>query len=147
MPSVREMMTTNVETATLKDNMYEVAVKMKERNVGAIPIVDGKRPIGIITDRDIVIRGTAERKPGSTAVEEIMTKDPVTISPTASAEEASEMMAERQIRRLIVVENGEMVGILAMKDLTDQSSTLPFAHEAIAEISETRAEHQSEMRH
>lgn len=146
MPKVKDIMTRNVEVATLQDNMYEVAVKMKERNVGAIPIVEGKKPIGIITDRDIVLRGTAAKKPGSTPVEEIMTKSPITISQAASVEEAGEMMAENQIRRLIVTDDGEMVGILAMKDLTDQRSTLPLAHEAIQEISETRGEHQAELR-
>ena len=61
--------------------MYEVAVKMKELNVGAIPIVDEYNLVGMITDRDIAIRGVAEKRPGSTKVENIMSKNLVTITP------------------------------------------------------------------
>lgn len=61
MQKIKEIMSNEVECCTLLDNVYEVAVKMKEWNVGAIPIVDGERLVGMITDRDLVIRGIAEK--------------------------------------------------------------------------------------
>lgn len=61
MKLVRDIMTDNVESCSLLDNMYEVAVKMKELNVGAIPIIDEDKLVGMITDRDIAIRGVAEK--------------------------------------------------------------------------------------
>lgn len=76
MRKVSEIMTTNVVTVTPRDNVYEVAVKMKEHDTGFIPVVevDGDRLLGVITDRDLVVRGIAEKHPGSTAVEVVMTK-------------------------------------------------------------------------
>jgi len=67
---VREVMTDNIESCTLVDNVFEVAVKMKELNVGAIPILDQDKLVGMITGRDIVVRGVAEKHPGSTKVED-----------------------------------------------------------------------------
>ena len=61
MKKVKDLMTHEVETCSLLDNVYEVAVKMKQYDVGAIPVVDGERLVGIITDRDLVVRGYAEK--------------------------------------------------------------------------------------
>ena len=77
---IKDIMSKDIECCSLLDNMYEVAVKMKELNVGAIPIVDEKRLVGMITDRDIVIRGVAEKNPGSTKVEKIMSDQLVTVT-------------------------------------------------------------------
>ena len=100
MEKIRDIMTDEVECCTLLDNIFEVAVKMKELNVGAIPIVDKEKLVGMITDRDIVIRGVAEKHPGSTKVEDIMSKEMVTVSPETSSREAAKLMADHQIRRL-----------------------------------------------
>src|SRR4051795_3730869 len=106
---IRDIMTDNVECCSLLDNVFEVAVKMKELNVGAIPIVDQDKLVGMITDRDIVVRGVAEKHPGSTKVEDIMSSELITISPDATSQEAVRLMSEHQIRRLPVVENGELI--------------------------------------
>lgn len=145
MNNIRDIMTTDVKTVTLLDNMYEVAVLMKTHNIGAVPVVDGNKAIGIITDRDCVIRGLAERKSGSTAVEEIMTKDIISVSPDTSVEDAANRMAEKQIRRLLVVDGGNLVGIVAMKDLASHSSTSQMANQAFQEISESKSEHMKEL--
>lgn len=129
-------MTDNVECCTLLDNVFEVAVKMKELNVGAIPIVDQDKLVGMITDRDIVIRGVAEKHPGSTKVEDIMSSKLITISPDASTKEAAKLMAEHQIRRLPVVEGGELVGIVALGDFAIRELTDDQAKIALSEISE-----------
>src|SRR3954470_4994652 len=104
MEKIRDIMTEEIECCTLLDNIFEVAVKMKELNVGAIPIVDQEKLVGMITDRDIVIRGVAEKHPGSSKVEDIMSNNLITISPDATSREAAKLMAEHQIRRLPVVE-------------------------------------------
>ncbi|MGG3955943.1 CBS domain-containing protein [Bhargavaea massiliensis] len=136
MTKVKEMMTTEVECCTPLDNMYEAAVKMRDYNVGAIPIVDGNRLVGIVTDRDLVIRGIAEKKPGSTAVTEVMSKQLVTISPDASVAEAARLMAKHQIRRLPVVEGDTLVGMVSLGDLATHTASDEQAGEALTEISQ-----------
>jgi len=136
MEKIRDIMTDDVECCTLLDNMFEVAVKMKELNVGVIPIVDQEKLIGMITDRDIVIRGVAEKHPGSTKVEDIMSKEMVTVSPETSSTEAAKLMAEHQVRRLPVVENGKLIGIVSLGDFAIRELTDDQAKVALTEISE-----------
>lgn len=137
MEKIRDIMTDRVECCTLLDNMFEVAVKMKNQNVGAIPIVDQERLVGMITDRDIVIRGVAEKNPGSTKVEDIMSSELITISPDASTREAAELMADHQIRRIPVVEGDKLVGIVSLGDFAIRELTDDQAKQALSEISES----------
>lgn len=136
MTQIRDIMTTDVETCSLKDNVYEVAVKMKEEDVGVIPIVENDRLVGLITDRDIVLRCIAEKNPPSSKVEEIMSSTLVTVAPETTTQEAARMMAEQQIRRLPVVEEGRLVGIVALGDLAVRDLTDDQAKAALSEISE-----------
>lgn len=136
MKTVRDIMSTNVEYCTPQDNAYEVASKMKDLNVGAIPIVENGQLIGMITDRDLVVRGIAEKRSGSNAVTNLMTDELVTISPSATVEEAARLMAEKQIRRLPVVENGQLVGIVSLGDLAIEEESDQKAGYALSEISE-----------
>jgi CBS domain-containing protein len=136
MEKIRDIMTDQVECCTLLDNVFEVAVKMKELNVGAIPIVDKGKLVGMITDRDIVVRGVAEKHPGSTKVEDIMSDKLITISADASTKEAANLMAEHQIRRLPVVEGDKLVGIVSLGDFAIRKMTDDQAKEALSEISE-----------
>src|SRR3982750_1044301 len=100
MGKVKDMMSKDIECCSLLDNVFEVAVKMKELNVGSIPIVDEERLVGMITDRDIVIRGVAEKNPGSTKVEKIMSDQLVTVTSDTTTQAAAKLMAQHQIRRL-----------------------------------------------
>lgn len=135
--TLREIMTKDIATVTLKDNVYEVACKMRDWNVGVIPVVDEKNDvIGIITDRDIVIRGLAEKHEGSTATEVVMTKDIVLGQPEMTVDEAAKIMAQHQIRRLPVVENGKLVGIVALADMAVRQVHHDEASEALQQISE-----------
>jgi CBS domain-containing protein len=136
MQTVRDVMTTNVEACTTLDNVYEVAAKMKELNVGAIPIIENGQIMGMITDRDLVIRGIAERKPNSQKVTDVMSEHLVTVSPDMSIEEASQLMAKHQVRRLPVVQNGQLVGIVALGDLAVNKYSDEKAGAALTEISE-----------
>lgn len=137
METIREIMTNDVESCSLLDNVYEVAVKMKELNVGAIPIVDQGKLVGMITDRDIVIRGIAEKRPASSKVESVMSKQLISISPEESTNEAARIMAEHQIRRLPVVEKGKLVGIVSLGDFAIRKLTDDQAKSALTEISES----------
>jgi CBS domain-containing protein len=136
METIREVMTDDIECCTLLDNVYEVATKMRDWNVGAIPIVDGEKLVGMITDRDIVVRGVAEKHPGSTKVEDIMTDHLITVTPDTTTKEAARLMAENQVRRLPVVEGERLVGIVALGDLAVRDLSDDQAGQALSEISE-----------
>lgn len=135
--TLREIMTKDIATVTLKDNVYEVACKMRDWNVGVIPVVNEKNDvIGVITDRDIVIRGLAEKHEGSTATEVVMTSDIVLGQPGMTVDEAAKIMAQHQIRRLPVVEKGKLVGIVALADMAIRQVHHDEASDALQEISE-----------
>lgn len=143
MKQVRDLMTTDCKTVTLKDNIYEIAVIMSEHDVGFVPVVDEydeTKLIGAVTDRDLVIRGYAAKRPGSSPVKDVMSESIVTLSPTQDAEEAADIMARHQIRRLPVVENGKLIGILSLGDLVLGSTTQRDAGLALHEISEQNHE-------
>lgn len=141
MEKVRDIMTDDIECCSLLDNMYEVAVKMKELDVGAIPIVDEEKIVGMITDRDIVVRGTAEKRPGSTKVEKIMSDKLITCTEDMTTKEAAKIMAKHQIRRLPVVEGDKLVGIVSLGDFAIHELTDLQAGEALSEISEQNIQH------
>lgn len=134
--TIRDLMTKNVVTVTLQDNVHEIAVKMRDHNIGFIPVVDGGRAIGCVTDRDLVIRGYAEKRPGSAEVAAVMTSPCVKVSPDITPEEAAGIMASRQIRRLVVEEDGRLVGVVAIGDLAVRDDLRRESGEALGEISE-----------
>jgi CBS domain-containing protein len=136
MGKIRDLMTDDVECCSLLDNMYEVAVKMKDLNVGAIPIVDEEKLVGMITDRDIAVRGVAEKNPGSTKVEKIMSSKLVTATEEMTTQEAARLMSQYQIRRLPVVEGERLIGIVSLGDFAIHDLTDEQAGEALSDISE-----------
>ncbi|PFE06508.1 CBS domain-containing protein [Bacillus cereus] len=136
MTTVREFMSTDIVQCTPLDNVYEAAVKMKEEDIGMIPVVENNQVVGLVTDRDLVVRGIAEKHPGSNKITNIMTTGIVSVSPDDSIEKATELMAQHQIRRLPVVENGELVGMLALGDLAIAEKADDQAGVALSEISE-----------
>ena len=143
MEKINDIMTGHVESCSLLDNVYEVAVKMKELNVGAIPIVDNEKLVGMITDRDIVLRCVAEKHPASSKVEDIMSSHLVTVTRDTESREAARLMAEHQIRRLPVVEGDKLVGIVSLGDFAVRHLTDDQAGEALTDISK----HESEAHH
>lgn len=136
MKKIKDIMSTDCVTVTRNDNLYEIALKMKQNDIGFIPVVEGKKLIGVVTDRDLVIRGYAEKHSGSTAVEEVISKQLTTVSPESTIEEAAKLMAREKIRRLPVVENGELVGVVAIADLAIREVFVDEAGQALSEISE-----------
>ena len=136
MTTVRELMSTDLSCCTPVDNVYEAALKMKQEDIGIIPIVENNRLVGIVTDRDLVVRGIADKNPGSNKITEVMTTDIVSVSPSDPVEKATELMARHQIRRLPVVENGQLVGMLSLGDLAIEKYADDQASYALSEISE-----------
>lgn len=134
--TVKDIMTTDVATVTLKDNVYEIAVLMAKNDIGFVPVVEGKKLIGVVTDRDLVIRGYAEKNEGSAKVEKVMSDSVTTITPDTSIDEAAKLMAKNQIRRLPVVENGNLVGVVAIGDLAVRDKFEDEAGDALSKISE-----------
>ena len=121
---VREIMTSEgLATATLETTLAEIAERMRDESVGAIPIVDDDdKLVGIITDRDIVVRAVAEGEdPQECTAEEILSEQLHTIDPEAALEEAAELMARHQIRRLPVVEDEIVVGMISLGDIAVKS--------------------------
>lgn len=139
MKTVKEVMTAHPVSVTLLDNIYEVAVKMKDSGTGFIPVVDsadGATLIGVITDRDLVIRGYADKHPGSTAVETVMSREVISLAESASVEEAAELMASRQIRRIPVTQGKKLTGVVSLGDLAVKRVFADEAAEALSEISQ-----------
>src|SRR6266850_2227481 len=134
---VREIMTIEVATASPDSTLEEVASMMKEEDAGAIPVLDDDQLVGIITDRDIVLRCIAEGKdPTETNVEDILTDNPFTIEPDADVDEAARLMSERQIRRLPVVEDGELLGVISLGDIAVKEPDEETAGDALEGVSQ-----------
>lgn len=134
---IEEIMTTDVETCMPESTLQEVASKMREINVGSIPICEEDRLVGIVTDRDIVIRGIAEQLPGDTAISEILSEEVITGTVDLTIEEAADLMATHKIRRLPIVGNDRIIGIVSLGDLAIRDdSENHHAENTIIEISE-----------
>jgi CBS domain-containing protein len=116
--TIQDAMTSEPTTIAPTTTAQEAARTMKSENVGSLPIVDGDRLVGVVTDRDLAIRVLAEGKSGDVPVGELASRDVVTVDPQQSLEEAARLMAEHQVRRLPVCEeDGKLIGILAQADV------------------------------
>lgn len=118
MRKISEVMTTNVKVVRPDDTVQNAARLMSDLDVGAIPVCDGKRLQGMVTDRDITIRGTAQGLGGDTPVKDVMTTDVVWCTAGDDTQEVLNRMADAQIRRIPVVDQDRnLVGIVALGDL------------------------------
>ena len=136
--SVKDAMTSNPCTIDADQTVDYAAKMLKDENVGLAPIVDGRRLVGTLTDRDIVVRVVAEgRDPKTVRVREIASTDLVTIDPQQDLDEALRLMANHQVRRLPVVEeDGRVVGVLAQADVAQEAKEKKVG-EMVEEISES----------
>jgi CBS domain-containing protein len=111
-------MTPNPATIDPTATIQDAARIMRDKDTGVVPIVDNGRPVGLITDRDIVVRAVAEGPGGLTRpVGDFASHDLVTVAPDMSTGEAAELMGQRQIRRVLVCENDRLVGVASIGDL------------------------------
>jgi CBS domain-containing protein len=120
---IRDVMTANPECVSEKDSLRDVARIMKNKDTGVVPVVNGRKIVGLITDRDIVVRGLAEGKNLENAsVSELMTKQVRTVRDDASVNDALELMNSAEVRRVAVVNsNDELVGIVSLGDISIKS--------------------------
>ncbi len=122
--TIKDAMTANPRTIEQDGTVVDAARIMRDEDTGIVPIVEGERLMGTITDRDITIRVVAEGKsPESTKVVEIASREIVTIDPQQDLDEALRLMARHQVRRLPVVEeDGRLVGIVAQADIAEHAN-------------------------
>lgn len=118
MKTIAEVMTPDVEVLRPEETLRDAARAMADLDVGSLPVCDGRRLLGMITDRDITIRAVAEGKSADTPVSEVMTDDVVWCVDTDSVDEVLQQMADAQIRRIPVVDaDRQLVGIVALGDI------------------------------
>src|SRR5918995_2605077 len=115
--NIRDVMTINPRTVAPGESIQSAARIMRDEDTGAVPVVENGRPVGIVTDRDIVVRAVAEDGQLNRCVRDIVTGSVVCASPDMSTREAADLMSEHQVRRLPVVENERLVGIVSIGDL------------------------------
>lgn len=134
---VKDLMSTQVISVNPSTSVTETAKIMEKHDVGSVPVCEKQGVVGIVTDRDIILRNIAKgMDPGATSVREIMTEDVFTVSPDMDVDDATDLMATQQIRRLPVVENNKLVGMLALGDIAIEEDYDFEAGEALTEISE-----------
>ena len=131
-----EIMTRDVRTATREMTLRDVAVMMRDGDMGSVPVVEDGRLVGIVTDRDIVVRCVADGRDTSTPVSEAMTTEIFSIKPDDFAFEAVRLMGDKQVRRVAVVsEDGQLAGIISMADVALETEDELEIAETLEEIS------------
>src|SRR5436190_21632313 len=135
---LRQIMNTDVEMIQPESPVSEAAKKMKLLDVGALPVCDGRRLLGMVTDRDITIRATAEaRDPDNTLVRDCMSPEIIYCFDDQSPEEAERLMQDKQIRRLpVLTREKQLDGIVALADLATKTGNVQQVGRTIREVSE-----------
>ena len=132
----REIMTSNVKTATRDQSLRDVAAIMRDGDMGSIPVVEAGKLVGIVTDRDIVVRSIADGKDASSPVSEAMTTEIFSVKPDDFVFEAIRLMGDKQVRRIPVVdETGALAGIIAIADVALETEDQREIAETLEEIS------------
>lgn len=119
---VTDIMTAQPETAQAGDTLRSVATQMQQGDFGSMPVLDNGRLAGVVTDRDIVVRGLALGLELDEPVSKVMTSRPVCVSPDCDLQEAARLMQEEQIRRIYVTDNDTLVGVVALADVVDAAN-------------------------
>lgn len=133
--TLQNIMTDSVISLSPNQTVEEAAQLMSQHNIGAIPVVENGQVKGMVTDRDLTLRSTATGGNEKTPVSQVMTNEVITATPEMSVEEAAQLMAQKQIRRLPVVKNNQVVGMVALGDLATDQQFDQQAEEALSNIS------------
>jgi CBS domain-containing protein len=135
---VRHAMTESPQTISPEMNAMDAAGMMKSEDIGVLPVVDGTRLVGLVTDRDLVVRVLAERQnPLEVKVGDIATRSPVTVTPDMRLAEARDLMEKHQIRRLPVMKGDALVGILSIGDVSWADASTREVGEALRAVSQS----------
>lgn len=133
---VRNIMSQDISRVDLNAKIVDVAKIMKDKDVGAVPVVQNDSVKGIITDRDIILRVIAQGQDlNQVKAEQIMTADPVVIEESESVDTAADLMFEYQVKRLPVVKNDKIIGMVSLGDLAIERIHMNEAGEALSGIS------------
>ena len=142
MANISEFMTTNIETVRPDQTAREAASFMLSADTGAIPVCENDRVVGMITDRDIAVRGVASGMGPDCSVRELMSQDMVCARDTDDASSVAERMSDAQVRRLPVLDaNDRLVGMVSLGDLARETSG-ESAHTALEGVSASGGQHQ-----
>ena len=138
MAKIRDVMTPNPECVSEKDTVLQVARIMRDQDTGVVPVVDGKKIVGMVTDRDIVVRAIADGKNlDSVRVNEVMTKSVRSVKEDSTVDEVLNLMSSAEIRRVPVVNaSNEIVGIISLGDLAVNTNKDNKVGKAVENISE-----------
>jgi CBS domain-containing protein len=138
---LKDVMTRGVAVVPPEATVQEAARKMEQLDIGPLPVCDGERLVGMLTDRDIIVRAVAQRRdPATTTVREVMTPEVAYCFEDQDIAEARRLMAERQLRRLPVLNRNKwLVGIVALGDLAVDTSDPQRTGEALKAVSEPAA--------
>jgi CBS domain-containing protein len=135
---LRDIMTKHVHVVTPATTIQQAAQMMRDLDTGILPVCDDQAIIGLLTDRDIVVRALAEGKEAESAVTDAMTGNVVCMYEDDDVEEAAQMMEEKQIRRLIVLNrNQELAGIVSLADLSREVGDEGLSGEVLKNVSES----------
>lgn len=133
----KDIMSRDIVSVNSDDSVEHAAQLMKQHHVGSIPVCNRKEVIGIVTDRDITLRTTAEGQDSNNRkVSEIMSSHPVVGNPDMDVHEVAKIMSDRQIRRLPIMENNSLVGIVALGDISVDPVLQNSAGQALQNISQ-----------
>ena len=135
MPTVKDFMASNVITIDVKDTVLYAAKLMNQQDVGDLVVMDGDAAKGIVTERDLVRRVIAQKKPLETKVSEIMSSPLITIEEEASLKDAARKMVKYKIRRLPVTKKNVVVGIIATSDFSRHVGKKTFSEVMLAAMS------------
>jgi len=134
MPKVKDVMTKTVITVEANKTVIEAAALMAENDVGNLIVMDDNTPIGIVTERDFVRRVLAKEKPSKTKISEIMSTPLRVIDPDAPLKEAARRMVRKRIRRLPVIKDNKLVGIITTTDFARHLSKKTFTDDILEAI-------------
>jgi CBS domain-containing protein len=132
---VAECMTTDVEVVTPEQPIQQAAQFMLRADAGALPVGDGERLIGMVTDRDIAVRAVAEGRGPDTPVRDVMTEDLVFVYDDDDVESAATKMSDRQVRRLPVLsrDGDRLVGIVSLGDIAQDAESAAVALDGVTD--------------
>ncbi|WP_167263580.1 CBS domain-containing protein [Alkalibacillus almallahensis] len=137
--TIKNLMSSNIVSVTSDQTVQEAASLMEQNDIGAIPVIENGQLRGIVTDRDITLRATAKNQQGNCPIGQCMSDQIVSADASMDVHEAAQMMAQNQIRRLPVTENGQSVGMLSIGDLAQQNIYQNEAGDALSNISIPKA--------
>ena len=133
---IKDIMTKNVVSIAPNESVEVAARTMSRHNVGALPVVTGGKLCGMLTDRDIVTRClAANRQPAGTQVRQVMTEQVTSVRPDMETGAAAHLMGRLQIRRLPVVEDGKLCGMVSLGDMAVREETVLDAGDVLADVS------------